>query len=414
MPSPLPCELPSLEHVQKHRKDYRGPISESNWVIPGHLLVGAFPASPNDEDTLNNLYSILMHGITSFVCLQEEYNPNVTPQQYKNNIGIRPYFKDLLHITSKVESYRQVKNIPYFNPTIAKPEDVQFLHFPIKDCKIAHDSQVYLLCLELARRLMSGEKLYIHCWGGHGRTGTIVSILLSILYNYDAPTAMQYCQFVHDLRKAYIQVSSPQTQLQRDQVTRIVEVIGNTFAYSSSNKSVPFSYHPYQHSNNSITTSTRNNYEDNFRQKCIYGNQKDEIAETKAKLCSSFDEQKSTKSMETIETFYPDMYEPSRKYHFARTDSNSSSSSSSTNSTSFPTSISEEVLSQVSSLTDSDESIDVGSITTDIDIEIDFDQDDENDGNGKLSRSHSNPENNFFRNANDREDNNNDMETIKK
>jgi hypothetical protein len=29
---------------------------------------------------------------------------------------------------------------------------------------------------------MRGEKMYIHCWGGHGRTGTLVATMLGRLY----------------------------------------------------------------------------------------------------------------------------------------------------------------------------------------------------------------------------------------
>ena len=428
MSSTLPWTLPSLEYIRHHRGKYRGPISESNWVILKHLLVGAFPASPNDEETLENLYGILTKGITTFVCLQEEYNPNVTPQQYKNNIGIRPYLKDLLHITSKVELYRQEKNDPYFEPAIAKPDDIEFLHFPIKDCKTASDLQVYSFCFELARRLVAGEKLYIHCWGGHGRTGTIVSILLSILYKYDAQSTMHYCQFVHDLRKAYIQVPSPQTQTQRNQVCRIVDVIGRTSLYASSHQILPQFYHN-QYSNSSNNVLIPKNIDKEKHHNHQTANCKDlkgEKINTKSN-CSFFlyDEQKSSKSIDSMDTYYPDVYNPSNKYHFQRTnstDSNGSSSSRSssvTNSTSFPSSISEEVLSQVSSLTDSDESIDVESITTDIDIDR-FDFDENNNPNllnsgRRLSDETSDRSNKFFPDDDDeRESNSHDMETIKK
>ena len=102
MYSTIPSLLPSFEYIRQNRGKYRGPIPESNWVIPNHLVVGAFPATPRDEETIQNLFGILTQGVTTFVCLQEEYNPHVTREQYKKNIGIRPYWKDLLHITSKV------------------------------------------------------------------------------------------------------------------------------------------------------------------------------------------------------------------------------------------------------------------------------------------------------------------------
>lgn len=51
---------------------YCGPTPESNWVIPGSLLVGAYPASQDDEETYELITSILKEGVTKFVCLQQE------------------------------------------------------------------------------------------------------------------------------------------------------------------------------------------------------------------------------------------------------------------------------------------------------------------------------------------------------
>lgn len=49
-----------------------GPTEESNWVIPGRLLVGAYPASVQDAANARILTSILSLGVTTFVCLQQE------------------------------------------------------------------------------------------------------------------------------------------------------------------------------------------------------------------------------------------------------------------------------------------------------------------------------------------------------
>ena len=51
---------------------YCGPTPESNWVVPSMLLVGAYPASTDDEETLDLITSILKQGVNKFVCLQQE------------------------------------------------------------------------------------------------------------------------------------------------------------------------------------------------------------------------------------------------------------------------------------------------------------------------------------------------------
>jgi hypothetical protein len=62
-----------LEPVSKVAFDrYVGPTPESNWVVPGKLLVGAYPASSDDAETLDLITSILQNKVTKFVCLQQE------------------------------------------------------------------------------------------------------------------------------------------------------------------------------------------------------------------------------------------------------------------------------------------------------------------------------------------------------
>lgn len=62
-----------LEDLQSMAfKKYCGPTPESNWVIPGKLLVGAYPASKDDDESFYLLSSILKYGINKFVCLQQE------------------------------------------------------------------------------------------------------------------------------------------------------------------------------------------------------------------------------------------------------------------------------------------------------------------------------------------------------
>ena len=51
---------------------YCGPTPESNWVVPKLLLVGAYPASIDDDETLELIAAILKEGVNKFVCLQQE------------------------------------------------------------------------------------------------------------------------------------------------------------------------------------------------------------------------------------------------------------------------------------------------------------------------------------------------------
>jgi hypothetical protein len=61
--------------------------------------------------------------------------------------------------------------------------------------------------------------------GGHGRTGTVVSIMLGLMYGMSPENSMGFVQFVHDLRTCPMDVGSPQTSQQREQVARILRAV---------------------------------------------------------------------------------------------------------------------------------------------------------------------------------------------
>jgi hypothetical protein len=51
-------------------------------------------------------------------------------------------------------------------------------------------SRLTQLLEDLVARLQRGERLYIHCWGGRGRAGTVGSCLLAKLYGIGANEAL--------------------------------------------------------------------------------------------------------------------------------------------------------------------------------------------------------------------------------
>lgn len=66
--APPPPPLPDLP--KPPAKEMRGPTDWSNWVIPGRVIAGAYPASLDDADTERVLTLLLELGTTTFVCLQ--------------------------------------------------------------------------------------------------------------------------------------------------------------------------------------------------------------------------------------------------------------------------------------------------------------------------------------------------------
>lgn len=102
-----------------------------------------------------------------------------------------------------------------------------------------NNPQVLQLAAQLAMRVAGGEVMYLHCWGGHGRTGTVVSIMLHLMYGLNADEAMERCQHVHDVRRIPISVGSPQTDAQREQVRRVIWRLGRRSVPSTSPAPAP-------------------------------------------------------------------------------------------------------------------------------------------------------------------------------
>jgi protein-tyrosine phosphatase len=102
------------------------------------------------------------------------------------------------------------------------PKNLHFLHSPIVDLGLPSPEKLDLLLAELQQRLAKGEKLYIHCWGGRGRAGTVGACLLALMWGVPVPEALERVQRAFDTRKDE-QRRSPETDEQHAFVKEYVE-----------------------------------------------------------------------------------------------------------------------------------------------------------------------------------------------
>lgn len=119
---PLNSCLPQLESFDTMKKEvYRGPTDESNWVIPGHLMIGAYPGDISDKTTYRNLGGIMRLGIGTFVCLQQEYDPSpyVTEAMWRGGLKLRPYYRDVQKIFKEGSLWN--------HPNCIKPPYIDFV-----------------------------------------------------------------------------------------------------------------------------------------------------------------------------------------------------------------------------------------------------------------------------------------------
>lgn len=224
----LPKLPPLLGSSKSVPLDFRGPTPWSNYIIQGRVLAGAYPAVIDDDDTHRLLRSILKTGVNTFVCLQAEFNPVVSDIAWKSGKALRPYIKDAQKIIMNAKKARQSSqgNEDLLNIYQSK---LDLLHLPIVDGSISSDQAMSDLADDCCQRVLNGERLYIHCWGGHGRTGTLVAIMLARLYGLDGLQALHYTQKMHDARVTHQNTSSPQTQSQVLQVLRILARQGSEY-----------------------------------------------------------------------------------------------------------------------------------------------------------------------------------------
>eukprot|EP00878_Enallax_costatus_P023750 GHUV01025289.1.p1 GENE.GHUV01025289.1~~GHUV01025289.1.p1 ORF type:complete len:156 (+),score=23.44 GHUV01025289.1:1074-1541(+) len=148
--------LPPLPAVgTPQARSMAGPTPFSNWVMPGQVIAGAYPASMDDAETERTLSLLLELGINTFVCLQAEVNIHIPEHAWRSGMGLRPYIKDAQKLLSKAHES---------NSSRIKQRKIDFLHLPIIDGSVTTDTAMSRLADDCCERVLRGEKLYIHCW----------------------------------------------------------------------------------------------------------------------------------------------------------------------------------------------------------------------------------------------------------
>ena len=130
------------------------PFPRSYWVTTGNLLAGAYPGSPYLEEARENMAGLVQCGIRRIINLME-------PKETDN-------FGKLF--TSYEEIYR--------NLGAEKGMDVSMVRRPIRDFDVPTPELMASIVGEINRFIELGLPVYVHCWGGRGRTGTVIGCWL--------------------------------------------------------------------------------------------------------------------------------------------------------------------------------------------------------------------------------------------
>ena len=161
------------------------PIPESYWVIPGRLLAGEYPGQYQDELTRKRLDALIEAGFDTFIDLT----------QPDENL---PYAV-LLHKEAKIYDVA-----------------VKHVSFPIADFGLPTPKQMNLILDAIEESLQAAHRVYLHCWGGIGRTGTTVGCYLVRQGKTGSQALEQLADWWRNVPKSRYHPRSPETGQQRE------------------------------------------------------------------------------------------------------------------------------------------------------------------------------------------------------
>lgn len=130
------------------------PFARSYWVIPGQLLAGFFPGSKDPVQENTNLEGLINFGIRHVINLMEEGELDHQGKPF------RPYQERLTAIAA-------LKGI-----------GMTWERIPIRDVSVPSRDGMVMILDRIDQKLALQHPVYIHCWGGKGRTGTVVGCFL--------------------------------------------------------------------------------------------------------------------------------------------------------------------------------------------------------------------------------------------
>ena len=161
------------------------PLPQTWWVDPGRLLAGGFPGDRNAEHAEKKLRVLLETGVRCFVSLQEP-----------GEMSWAGYFED----------YRPVAE----HLALAMDLELAFHNFPIPDMGATDDRTMTQILNTIDGAIASDKCVYVHCWGGHGRTGMVVGCWLCV-HGLSGSQALRRIQELRCHDEVLLSWESPQT-----------------------------------------------------------------------------------------------------------------------------------------------------------------------------------------------------------
>lgn len=178
------------ENLFNKIRQYPAPFPRSYWVIPGKFLAGCYPGDKNPVKARLKLEGLIDSGIRCIINLMQE---DETDHDHK------PF-----------ESYNPLLN------EIAGTKGVKVFcaRWPVRDTSVPKRKIMQSILDKIDDEIKIGRPVYVHCWGGRGRTGTVVGCHLARQGDKDPLGTIKELR-ANDPTATY---PSPETDKQREMV----------------------------------------------------------------------------------------------------------------------------------------------------------------------------------------------------
>ena len=192
------CELPLSPEPPVARgcaKPVPVPWPRSYWVEPGRLLAACFPGDADPLVRRGKLEGLLDHGITCIINLMHADETGHDGQPFT------PYAREFAQLAAKRGLVGRCLRLPVRDMSVPSREQMAAI---LDAVDLAYDARRGVL---------------VHCWGGRGRTGTVVGCWLARHGHVSGDAALARIDWLRRLDPTR-RKPSPETHEQREFVRR--------------------------------------------------------------------------------------------------------------------------------------------------------------------------------------------------
>lgn len=108
----------------------------------------------------------------------------------------------------------------YHDYVLSRTPSVKIVNVPIPDRGICTDDTLADLVQSIYLQMKGGKRAYVHCLGGHGRSGVVVACVVQRWLGMDPLQSLTYITTMHLTRDYKPRVPTPRSQAQIAQVRR--------------------------------------------------------------------------------------------------------------------------------------------------------------------------------------------------